>query len=141
MLDEAQHLQGEGVDVVIGYFEPHGRQDTIAKTEGLEMMPRRKIEYRGAVFEEMDTDAILRRHPQVCLVDEFAHTNVPGSEHPKRWEDVLVLLDAGIDVFTTMNIQHLESLNDQVWHITGVRVRETVPDWVVKQADEVVWST
>ena len=138
MLEEAQQQRERGVDVVIGYFEPHGRKDTIAKTEGLPFVPRRKLEYRGAVFEEMDTHEILRRAPQMCLVDEFAHTNVPGSERAKRWEDVMVLLDAGIDVLTTMNVQHLESLNDQVWRITGIRVRETVPDWVVKQADEVV---
>ncbi len=138
MLEEAQALKADGVDIVVGYFEPHGRQDTIAKTEGLEMVPRRTIEYRGSVFEEMDTEAILARRPQVCLVDEFPHTNVPGSERGKRWEDVQVLLDAGIHVLTTMNIQHLESLNDQVWHITGIRVRETIPDWVVQQADEVV---
>jgi len=138
MLDEAQELRRKGVDVAIGYFEPHGRQDTIARTEGLELIPRRKIDYRGSAFEEMDTDAILRRKPAVCLVDEFAHTNVPGAERLKRWEDVQALLQAGIDVFTTLNVQHLESLNDEVWHITGVRVRETVPDWVVDAADEVV---
>jgi two-component system sensor histidine kinase KdpD len=138
MLDEAQELRRKGVDVVIGYFEPHGRQDTIAKTEGLEVVPRRKFDYRGSTFEEMDVDAILQRHPPVCLVDEFAHTNVPGSERLKRWEDVQVLLNAGIDVFTTLNVQHLESLNDEVRHITGIRVRETVPDWVVDAADEVV---
>ena len=138
MLDEAQELRRKGADVVVGYFEPHGRQDTIAKTADLEIIPRRKIEYRGAVFEEMDVDAILRRKPAVCLVDEFAHTNVPGSPRLKRWEDVQVLLQAGIDVFTTLNVQHLESLNDEVWHITGVRVRETLPDWVVDAADEVV---
>ena len=128
MLEEGQELKSEGVDVVIGYFEPHGRKDTIAKTEGLELIPRKKVEYRGSVFEEMDTDAILARNPQECLVDEFPHTNVPGSERSKRWQDVQILLDAGIDVLTTMNIQHLESLNDQVWHISGIRVRETVPD-------------
>ena len=138
MLDEAQELRRKGADVAVGYFEPHGRQDTIAKTADLEIIPRRKIEYRGAVFEEMDVDAILRRKPAVCLVDEFAHTNVPGSLRLKRWEDVQVVLQAGIDVFTTLNVQHLESLNDEVWHITGVRVRETVPDWVVDAADEVV---
>lgn len=138
MLEEAQDLRSAGQDVVVGYFEPHGRKDTIAKTEGLEIIPRKKIEYRGSAFEEMDTCAILERHPKIVLVDEFPHTNVPGSERPKRWEDVDLLLDAGIDVFTTMNIQHLESLNDQIWHITGVRVRETVPDWVVERADEVV---
>ncbi len=138
MLEEAQQAKRQGVDVVIGYFEPHGRKDTIAKTEGLEMIPRRKVDYRGGLFEEMDTDAILRRRPELCVVDEFPHTNVPGSERLKRWQDVQVLLDAGIDVLTTMNIQHLESLNDQVWHITGIRVRETIPDWVMQQADQVV---
>ena len=138
MLEEAHQLKGAGVDIVVGYFEPHGRQDTIAKSEGLETIPRKKIDYRGSAFEEMDTDAILARRPQACVVDEFPHTNVPGSARGKRWEDVQVLLDAGIDVLTTMNIQHLESLNDQVWNISGVRVRETVPDWVVQQADEVV---
>jgi two-component system sensor histidine kinase KdpD len=101
-------------------------------------VPRRKIEYRGIFFEEMNTAAILQRKPAICLVDELAHTNVPGSERVKRWEDVLLLLDAGIDVVTTMNVQHLESLNDQVWQITGVRVRETLPDWILEQADEVV---
>src|SRR6266852_6151405 len=138
MLEEGQELKARGVDVVIGYFEPHGRKDTIAKTEGLELIPRKRVDYRGSMFEEMDTDAILARRPQVCLVDEFPHTNVPGSDRTKRWEDVQVLLDAGIDVVTTMNIQHLESLNDQVWQITSIRVRETIPDWVVQQADEVV---
>jgi two-component system sensor histidine kinase KdpD len=138
MLEEAQSLKADGVDIVVGYFEPHARKDTIAKTEGLEMIPRRKVEYRGTVFEEMDTDAILARRPRVCAVDEFPHTNVPGSPRAKRWEDVQDLLDAGIDVLTTMNIQHLESLNDHVFHITGIRVRETIPDWVVQQADEVV---
>jgi two-component system, OmpR family, sensor histidine kinase KdpD len=138
MLVEAHELKDKGVDVVVGYFEPHHRKDTIAKVEGLEVVPRQKIDYRGSVFEEMDTDAILARHPECCAVDEFPHTNVPGSPRVKRWEDVQVLLEAGIDVLTTMNIQHLESLNDQVWHITGIRVRETIPDWVVQQADEVV---
>jgi len=138
MLEEACGLKHQGRDVVIGYFEPHGRKDTIAKTEGFEIIPRRKIEYRGTVFEEMDTDAILSRHPEVCVVDEFPHTNVPGAERAKRWQDVQLLLEAGIDVLTTMNIQHLESLNDQVWQITGVRVGETIPDWVMQQADQVV---
>src|SRR5215467_6202932 len=138
MLEEAQELKSSGVDVVMGYFEPHGRKETIAKTEGLEIIPRKKIDYRGSSFEEMDTNSILARHPQVCLVDEFPHTNVPGSERPKRWEDVEVLLAAGIDVLTTMNIQHLESLNDHIWQISGIRVRETIPDWVVEKADEVV---
>src|SRR6202451_3116102 len=138
MLEEAQEAKRAGVDVVIGYFEPHGRKDTIAKIEGLELIPRRKIDYRGGLFEEMDTDAILRRRPQVCVVDEFPHTNVPGSERVKRWQDVELLIENGIDVLTTMNIQHLESINYQVCHITGVRVRETIPDWVMQRADQVV---
>jgi two-component system sensor histidine kinase KdpD len=138
MLSEARELKRRGVDVVIGYFEPHARKETIALTGGLEAVPRRVIDYRGTPFEEMDTPAILARQPEVAVVDEFPHTNVPGSERPKRWEDVHVLLDAGIDVLTTMNVQHLESLNDQIWQSTGVRVRETIPDWVLKQADEVV---
>jgi two-component system sensor histidine kinase KdpD len=138
MLEEVQELKKQGADIVVGYFEPHGRKDTIEKTEGLEIIPRRTIEYRGCAFEEMDTEAILRRAPKICAVDEFPHTNVPGAERSKRWEDVMVLLDAGIDVMTTMNLQHLESLNDEVWQISGIRVRETVPDWVIKQADEVV---
>src|SRR5246127_3560535 len=138
MLEEAQELRKQGADIVIGYFEPHGRKDTIEKTEGLEIVPRRKIEYRGCAFDEMDTEAILRRFPKICAVDEFPHTNVPGAERAKRWEDVMVLLDAGMDIMTTMNLQHLESLNDQIWQISGIRVRETVPDWVINQADEVV---
>ncbi|HEX3876430.1 MAG TPA: histidine kinase [Bryobacteraceae bacterium] len=139
MLDEAQTLRQKGVDVVIGYFEPHGRKETIAKIEGLEVVPRRPVGYANTSFEEMDTDAILRRKPQVAVVDEFAHTNVPGCERAKRWQDVDALLDAGIDVLTTVNVQHLESLNDQVYDITGVRVRETVPDWVIDTAAEVVF--
>jgi two-component system, OmpR family, sensor histidine kinase KdpD len=138
MLTDAQELLKRGVDVVIGYLEPHGRKDTIEQAEGLELIPRRKVEYRGCLFEEMDLEAILARKPEVCVVDEFPHTNVPGSSHGKRWECVLELLAAGIDVTTTMNIQHLESLNDQIKDMTGVRVRETIPDWVMKQADEVV---
>jgi two-component system sensor histidine kinase KdpD len=138
MLTDAHELLKRGVDVVIGYIEPHGRKDTIAQAEGLELIPRRKMEYRGCFFEEMDLEAILARRPEVCVVDEFPHTNVPGSSHAKRWECVLELLAAGIDVMTTMNIQHLESLNDQIKDMTGVRVRETIPDWVMKQADEVV---
>ncbi len=138
MLEEGRELRRAGVDVVVGYFEPHGRKDTIAQIEGLDVIPRRTMEYRGTAFQEMDTDAILRRRPSVCLVDEFPHTNVPGSERDKRWEDVLALLNAGIGVYTTMNIQHLESLNDQVLQISGVKVRETIPDWVMEQASEVV---
>jgi two-component system sensor histidine kinase KdpD len=139
MLEEAQALRQKGVDIVIGYFEPHGRKETIAKTEGFEVVPRRPLSYGGTSFEEMDSEAILRRQPAVAVVDEFAHTNVPGSAREKRWQDVDMLLAAGIDVLTTMNVQHLESLNDQVWRVTGVRVRETVPDWVVDEAAEVVF--
>ncbi len=138
MLEEGRRLASEGLDVVIGYFEPHGRADTIALSEDLETVPRRKVNYRGKQFEEMDPESILRRKPALCLVDEFPHTNVPGSGRVKRWEDVLALMDAGIDVMTTMNIQHLESLNDDVREVSGVKVRETVPDWVVKRASEVV---
>ena len=138
MLAEARDLKQRGVDIVTGYFEPHGRRETIALSEELEAVPRIVLEYKGSRFEEMDTDAVLRRRPEVAVVDEFPHTNVPGSPRLKRWEDVHVLLDAGIDVLTTMNVQHLESLNDQIWQSTGVRVRETIPDWVLKQADEVV---
>jgi two-component system sensor histidine kinase KdpD len=138
MLEEAHSLKARGVDVVLGYFEPHGRKDTIAKSEGLELVPRKKVEYRGSIFEEMDTDAIIARHPQVAVIDEFPHTNVPGSTRAKRWEDVLFILEQGINVLTTMNVQHLESLNDQMVQISGIKVRETIPDWVVKQADEVV---
>lgn len=138
MLEEAQQLKRQGKDIVIGYFEPHGRKDTISRTAGLEMVPTKAINYRGVMLQEMDTEAILKRHPAICVVDELAHTNVPGSGRGKRWEDVQVLLDAGIDVMTNMNIQHLESLNDHIFHITGVRVRETVPDWLVKSATEVV---
>lgn len=138
MLCEAQRLKREGQDVVIAYFEPHGRKDTIAQTEGIETVPRRLVDHRGAKFEDMDTDAVIARHPQVAVVDEFAHTNVPGSERAKRWEDVSAILDAGIDVLTSLNVQHIESLNDEVWNVTGVRVRETIPDWVVKEASDVV---
>ena len=138
MLEEAQDLKRQGEDIVVGYFEPHKRKDTIAKVDGLEVVPKRIVTYRAGTFQEMDTTAILSRRPAICIVDELAHTNVPGSERTKRWEDVQVLLAAGIDVMTNMNIQHLESLNDQVFRITGIRVRETVPDWFVKAADEVV---
>ncbi len=138
MLEEAQRLKAAGTDVVIGYFEPHGRKDTIEMTIRLETVPRRRVEHRGTAFEEMDTEAIVRRHPQVCVVDEFAHSNVPGSARGKRWEDVRALQDAGIDVLTTINVQHIESLNDQVLQGTGIRVRETVPDWMMQEADELV---
>jgi two-component system sensor histidine kinase KdpD len=138
MLSDAQAATQRGLDVVIAYFEPHARPDTIAQAEGFEMLPPRQIEYRNRVFKEMDTDATLRRKPDIALVDELAHTNVPGSERSKRWEDVQVLLEAGIEVWTTMNVQHLESLYDQIWQVTGIQVRETVPDWVVRRAAEIV---
>ena len=138
MLAEARGLAERKIDVVIGYIETHGRLETAALLEGLEVVPRRRVTYRGVVLEEMDVDAIVARHPQVALVDELAHTNVPGSKHHKRWEDVLELLDAGVDVVTAVNVQHLESLNDVVAKTLGVTVRETVPDWVVARADRVV---
>jgi len=138
MLADGHAAHERGADVAIGYFEPHARPDTIAQAETLGHVPRRKVEYRGRAFEDMDTQAILERHPEIVLVDELAHTNVPGSERNKRWEDVQALLDAGIEVWATMNVQHIESLNDQVWQITGIRVRETVPDWIIKQAGEIV---
>ena len=138
MLEEAQALKSQGKDVVIGYVESHHRPDTIAKSAGLEGVPRKQVTVGDTVLEEMDTDAILARHPQICVVDELRHTNAPGSKRAKRWEDVVVLLDAGIDVFTTLDIQYLESLNDEVRHITGIDVQETVPDWLMHNAEEVV---
>lgn len=138
MLNEAGRRKSRGQDVVVGYVETHGRKGTEEQIGDLEVIPRRKVDYRGTAFEEMDTEAILARSPKVCLVDELAHTNVPGSEHEKRWQDVELLLKAGINVLTTMNVQHLESLNDTVHDITGVWVRETVPDRVLREADEVV---
>ncbi|MCU4182997.1 universal stress protein [Acidiferrimicrobium sp. IK] len=138
MLDEALRRQQRGADVVVGIVETHGRPVTRARTAGLEVVPRRPVRYRGAMLEEMDLDAVIRRHPQVVLVDELAHTNVPGSGiHEKRWQDVLQLLEAGIDVISTVNIQHLESIADAVERITGTAVRERVPDWVVRRADQI----
>ncbi|WP_212824531.1 sensor histidine kinase KdpD [Catellatospora sp. TT07R-123] len=137
MLEEAQRRRGRGTDVVVGFVETHGRRQTAQLLDGLELVPRRQLAYRGAAFTEMDVDAVLSRAPQVVVVDELAHTNVPGSRHAKRWQDVLELLDAGITVLSTVNIQHLESLNDVVQQITGVVQRETVPDRVVRQADQV----
>jgi two-component system sensor histidine kinase KdpD len=138
MLTEANRRRQRGQDIVVGYLETHGRLGTEEQVGGLEIAPRRQIPYRNATFEEMDTDAILQRHPRWVLVDELAHTNVPGAERKKRWEDVDVLLDAGINVLSTLNVQHLESVNDTVNDITGVRVRETVPDRILREADEVV---
>ena len=138
MLREAHALRSRGLDVVIGFVETYGRQDTDAQIKDLEVVPRRQIEYRGATLEEMDVAAIVRRRPQVCVVDELAHTNVPGSRRTKRYEDVMDLLEAGIHVLTAVNIQHLETLNDAVARATGVRVRETVPDTFLDRADEVI---
>jgi two-component system sensor histidine kinase KdpD len=138
MLQEGRAEQAAGRDVAIGYLEPHARAETEAQAEGLERLPRREVEYRGSTVEEMDLPAIFQRAPELCLIDELAHTNAPGVEHAKRYEDIEDVLDAGIDVFSTVNVQHLESLNDRVAELTGVRVRETFPDSVLASADEVV---
>lgn len=138
MLQEAHALRARGLDVVIGFVETYGRAETEAKLKGLEVVPRRRVEYRGVTIEEMDVDAIVARRPQICVVDELAHTNAPGSRHAKRYEDVLDILTAGIHVMTAVNIQHLETLNDAVARATGIRVRETVPDTFLDRADEVI---
>jgi two-component system, OmpR family, sensor histidine kinase KdpD len=138
MLEEAQQLKAEGIDVVVGYVELHGRKDTERLLEGLEITPCKLVEYRGTTLEEMDTAAIIIRHPQVVLIDELAHTNVPGSKWAKRYEDIEEILANGIDVYSTVNVQHLESLNDRVFELTGTRVRETFPDRILDLADEVV---
>jgi two-component system sensor histidine kinase KdpD len=138
MLEEAHALRKRGVDVVLGFVETHGRAETAELIEGLEVVPRRRVEYRGVVVEEMDLDAVLGRRPDVAVVDEIAHTNVPGSRNRKRYQDILELIDAGINVIGAFNIQHLDSLNDLVERVTGVAVRETVPDSFLKQADQIV---
>lgn len=138
MLQEGNRLKRQGMDVVIGIVETHNRADTAAMIGELEMVPRRKIEYRGVVLEEMDLDAVLARRPTVALVDELAHTNAPGSRHSKRYQDVEDMLRAGISVITTMNVQHLESLYDTVERFTGVKVKERVPDYVLGQAHQIV---
>jgi two-component system sensor histidine kinase KdpD len=138
MLEEAHALRERGVDVVVGFVETHGREETAALVEGLEVVPRRGIEYRGVQVEEMDVDAILARKPEVAVVDELAHTNAPGSRNRKRYQDVEELIGAGINVIGAFNVQHLESLNDLVARATGVRVRETIPDAWLKTADQVV---
>jgi two-component system, OmpR family, sensor histidine kinase KdpD len=138
MLQEGHRLKRQGVDVVIGFVETHGRGETAAQIGDLEQVPRRRIEYRGVVLEEMDIDAILARHPTVALVDELAHTNAPGSRNAKRYQDIEELLRAGIHVLSTLNIQHLESLYDLVEKATGVRVKERVPDYVLGMADQLV---
>ncbi|MEQ1572645.1 MAG: universal stress protein [Vicinamibacterales bacterium] len=138
MIEDAHAARRDGIDLVIGFVETHGRVETEAQLRDLEVVPRRTVEYRGVILEEMDVDAILARTPAMCVVDELAHTNVPGSRHEKRYQDVVELLDAGIGVMTAVNIQHLETLNDAVGRVTGVRVRETVPDTFLDRADEVV---
>ena len=138
MLEEAHTLKGRGVDVVVAFVETHGRVETAARIEGLEVVPRKRIEYRGLSIEELDLDAVRARKPQVAIVDELPHTNAPGSKNRKRYQDVLELLDAGISVIGAMNIQHLESLNGVVERIIGVLVRETVPDSFIKRADQIV---
>lgn len=137
MLNEGRRRKARGTDVVVGYVETHSRRQTEAQLGDLEIVPRKKVTYRGVILEEMDTAAIIARHPQVVLVDELAHTNIAGSKYAKRYQDVEELQAAGIDVVTTLNIQHLESLNDLVASITGVHVRETLPDRILEQADEV----
>ena len=138
MLEEAHALKRRGVDIVLAFIETHGRDDTRALIEGLEVIPRKRIEYRGVTVEEMDLDAVLQRHPQVAIVDELAHTNAPFCRNKKRYQDVLELLDAGINVICAFNVQHLESLNEMVKQATSVLVRETVPDSILKRADQVV---
>src|SRR5688572_18719281 len=137
MLEAARVEREEGRDVVVGIVETHGRYDTGALLLGLEILAKRKVDHRGVMLEEMDLDAALARRPGLLLVDELAHTNAPGSRHAKRWQDVEEILDAGIDIYTTLNVQHLESLNDLVAQITHVIVRETVPDIVLEKADDV----
>ncbi len=138
MLEDAHRMKKQGVDVVIGLVEPHGRSETEAQVKDLELIPRKAIPYRSVVLEEMDLDAILARHPNTCMVDELAHTNVPGSRNRKRYEDVLELLDAGINVMTAVNVQHIETLNDSVSRSADTQIRETIPDSFLKRADEVV---
>ena len=138
MLEDAHLMRKQGIDVVIGFVEPHKRADTEAMIRDLEVIPQRAIPYRSVMLHEMDLEAILARHPQVCIVDELAHTNVPGSKNRKRYEDVLELLDSGIDVMTAVNVQHLETLNDAVARSANTTIRETVPDSLLKRADEIV---
>jgi two-component system sensor histidine kinase KdpD len=138
MLDEGRAELEAGHDVVIGLLETHGRAETERRAEGLERLPRRRVTYRGTTFEDLDVPAVLARAPELCLIDELAHTNAPGLDRGKRHEDVELILEAGIDVVSTMNVQHLESLNDKIAELSGVRVRETVPDTVLARADEIV---
>lgn len=137
MLSETHRRVNRGEDIVIGLIETHGRPATAEQMSGFEQIPLKKIDYRGTVFYELDTAAVITRHPECVLIDELAHTNVPGTVHAKRWQSIEQIRDAGINVITTLNVQHVESLNDIVFEITGVRVRETVPDWVLDSADEI----
>jgi len=139
VLEDAAELKSRGSDVVLGFLEPQGRADVQEKAKEFERIPLLRVACRGSYKEELDVSGILQRGPKFCIVDDLAHTNAPGSEHSRRWQDVQVLLDGGVDVLTTMNVQDLASLSDQIWHITGLRVRETVPDWVFQQADEVIF--
>src|SRR5215469_12305867 len=138
MLSEGIRRNSRGEDVVIGVVETHGRKGIAELAAQLEIVPRRQMQYKGAAFDEMDVDAIVKRRPQVALVDELAHTNIEGSKHRKRYDDVLELLDAKVDVLSTVNVQHIESLTPLVQSITGVTVRETVPDWVMQRVNEIV---
>src|SRR5262249_3248207 len=136
MLEAAQRERRAGIGVVVGYVEPHGRPETQALLQGLEVLPPKLIPYRGVSMREFDLDAALARHPKLILVDELAHTNAEGCRHAKRWQDVEELLDAGIDVYSTLNVQHIESLNDVIAQITGVIVRETLPDSILERAND-----
>ncbi|MBX5474770.1 MAG: histidine kinase, partial [Thermoleophilia bacterium] len=138
MLQEGRQAQTEGRDVVIGYLEPHDRPETAALAEGLEVVPRLRVRHGSLELEEMDVDAVVRRAPELALIDELAHTNAPGMRNEKRWQDIDEVLDARIDVISTVNVQHLESLNDAIFELTEVRVRETFPDRVLDEADEVI---
>src|SRR6201995_4868555 len=138
MLQEAQTLLRNGVDVQIGYIETHRRKETEAQLQGLPVLPRRKLFYKGKELDELDMQAILNIHPEVVIIDELAHTNIEGSKNEKRWQDVMEILDAGINVISAVNIQHIESLNEEIHEITGVNVAERIPDLVLQKADEVV---
>src|SRR5216683_6041249 len=138
MLQEAQSLLRNGVDVKIGYIECHGRKDTVLQLEGLPVLPRRKLFYKGKELDELDVQAVINLHPEVVIIDELAHTNIEGSKNDKRWQDVMDILDAGINVISAVNIQHIESLNEEVEKITGAAINERIPDKVLQMADEVV---
>src|SRR5258705_9679520 len=138
MLEDAHELKARATDVVLAFLEPQGRNDLIERSKEFEMVPLLRVACRGSYIEEIDVAGILQRRPKICIVDDLAHTNAPGSVRQRRWQDVQALLDGGVNVLTTMNVQDLASLSDQIWQITGLRVRETVPDWVFQQADEVV---